>query len=169
MISGGAVDRTNVELRLSTGWYQSILFCLTRALRRLLNMSMIRKWQLFCFPTIMEVGDTSSHVFEFVALSFGLRAATVQHVHQSRGINIRLVSSLGSIRLFVRHKRLIHPTDRQSVCTLNNSLSIIGKKEQGQAIDCIICLSQELAAPPWKVSEVVSISLRHRCRYAQMV
>ena len=80
-------------------------------------MSMIRKWQLFCFPTIMEVGDTSSHVFEFVALSFGLRAATVQHVVRNRGTNIRFVS-LNSIRLFgsrfsfsetwfVWHKRLI--------------------------------------------------------------
>ena len=44
-------------------------------------------------------GDTSSHVFELVALSFGLRAATVQHVVRNRSTRIRFVS-LDSIRLF---------------------------------------------------------------------
>ena len=63
-----------------------------------------RKMAAILFFAIM---DTSSHVFEFVALPFGLRAATVQHLLQSRDTTPRLVSSLDSIRLFVWHKRSI--------------------------------------------------------------
>ena len=97
--SGGAVDRTDAGLRLAAKhWLVSIhSLLLDTSVTETPKHVDDSKMATLLFSC--NHGDTSSHVFELIALSFGLRAATVQHVVRNRGTNVRFVS-LDSTRLF---------------------------------------------------------------------